>query len=79
MFCPIINIGSGEDITIHELAKSIAEVVGYKGEFVQDRSKPDGTMRKVMDIGKLSQLGWSPSINLRAGLELTYKAFLEKK
>ena len=51
--CPLINIGSGEDLTIRELAETIADVVGYQGRFTQDTSKPDGTMRKIMDVSKI--------------------------
>ena len=71
--CPLINVGSGEDLTIRELAETVAGVVGYQGRFVQDTSKPDGTMRKVMDVGKLSELGWVPATKLAVGLGLTYK------
>ena len=74
--CPLINVGTGVDLTIRELAETVAEVVGYTGKFVQDTSKPDGTMRKVMDIEKLFKLGWTPAINLSDGLILTYKNFL---
>ncbi len=76
--CPLINIGSGEDLTIREVAKIIAEVVGYKGEFTQDLSKPDGTMRKVMDVSKINELGWRSTISLRVGLKHTYKCFIER-
>lgn len=50
--CPLINVGTGEDLTIRELAETVAKAVGYTGKFVQDTSKPDGTMRKVMDVSK---------------------------
>jgi len=76
-YCPLINVGSGEDLTIRELAETIAEVVGYQGRFVQDTSKPDGTMRKVMDVSKIRNLGWSPRINLREGIALAYNNFLK--
>lgn len=76
--CPLINIGSGEDLTIRALAETIAEVVGYQGRFVQDTSKPDGTMRKVMDVSKMRSLGWAPEIDLRRGIELAYKDYLAK-
>jgi len=62
--CPLINVGCGEDLTIRELADTIARVVGYNGTFIQDSSKPDGTMRKLMDVGKLSELGWEPAIQV---------------
>jgi len=74
--CPIINIGSGKDLTIRELAETIAAVVGYKGGFVQNSSKPDGTMRKVMDVSKICNLGWAPEIDLHKGIELAYKEYL---
>ena len=74
--CPLINVGSGEDLTIRELAETVAEVVGYQGRFVQDASKPDGTMRKVMDVSKIRNLGWEPNINLREGIALAYKDYL---
>ena len=75
--CPLINVGTGEDLTIRELAETIAEVVGYKGRFVQDTSKPDGTMRKVMDVSKLTNLGWKASTSLKEGIALTYQIFNE--
>lgn len=74
--CPLINVGSGEDLTIRELAETIAEVVGYRGGFVQDTSKPDGTMRKIMDVSKIRGLGWKPEIDLPVGIELAFKDYL---
>jgi GDP-L-fucose synthase len=74
--CPLINVGTGEDLTIRELAGLIADVAGYHGEFVLDRSKPDGTMRKVMDVSRLRELGWSPETSLRQGLASAYEDFL---
>jgi GDP-L-fucose synthase len=74
--CPLINVGSGEDLTIRELAETIAEVVGYRGGFVQDTSKPDGTMRKIMDVSKIRSLGWKPEIDLPMGIGLAYKNYL---
>jgi GDP-L-fucose synthase len=71
-----INIGSGEDLTIAELARLVAEVVGFPGEIVWDASKPDGTPRKLMDGSKLSALGWRPRIGLREGIADAYRAFL---
>lgn len=73
--CPIINVGTGEDLTIRALAETIAEVVGYQGKFVQDTSKPDGTMRKVMDVSKIRALGWEPAVALREGVALAYQDF----
>ena len=75
--CPLINVGSGVDLTIRELAEMIAEVVGYQGNFVQDTSKPDGTMRKIMDVSKIRNLGWKPEIDLKEGIALAYHNYLE--
>ena len=74
--CPLINVGSREDLTIRELAETIAEVVGYQGRFVQDTSKPDGTMRKIMDVSKIRNLGWKPEVDLHRGIALAYKNYL---
>jgi GDP-L-fucose synthase len=76
--CPLINIGTGTDLTIRELAETVADVVGYKGKFVQDTSKPDGTMRKVMDVGKIHGLGWKATTSLKDGIALTYKEFISQ-
>ena len=73
--CPLINIGTGTDLTIRELAETVAEVVGYQGRFVQDTSKPDGTMRKVMDVSRINGLGWKAATSLKEGIALTYKEF----
>ncbi|BBZ48188.1 GDP-L-fucose synthase family protein [Mycobacterium parmense] len=72
-----INVGSGEDISIRELAELIAEVVGFKGEIVQDTSRPDGTPRKLLDVSRIKRLGWSPAIGLREGLQSFYHWFVE--
>ena len=71
-----VNVGSGEDLTIHELAQLVCEVVGYEGEIVRDLSKPDGTPRKLMSAEKMRALGWKPSVALRDGLAQTYEWFL---
>jgi GDP-L-fucose synthase len=76
--CPLINVGTGTDLTIRELAETVAGVVGYKGKFVQDTSKPDGTMRKVMDVSKIQGLGWKATTSLKEGIHLTYKIFNEQ-
>ncbi|ADE14485.1 NAD-dependent epimerase/dehydratase [Nitrosococcus halophilus Nc 4] len=73
----IINVGTGKDITIADLARLIKEIVDYSGEIVFDTSKPDGTPRKLLDTTKLTQLGWQPKIDLRGGIASTYKWFLE--
>ena len=72
----IINIGSGTDLTIRELAELICEVVGFRGELVWDRSQPDGTPRKLLDMSKIESLGWKPTISLRDGIARTYDWFL---
>ena len=69
----IINVGTGEDVTIGELAGMVAEVVGYDGALRFDTSKPDGTPRKLLDVGRLKALGWKPRISLREGLVSTYE------
>lgn len=71
-----INVGYGEDITIADLARLVADVVGFKGEIVHDLSKPDGTPRKLMSSAKLETFGWKPSLDLRKGLATAYNAFL---
>ena len=71
-----INVGSGEDISIADLATVICKVVGFNGEIVQDLSKPDGTPRKLMDGSKLKALGWRPQISFEQGLESTYRNYL---
>ncbi len=76
-FHSIINIGSGVDIEIKELALLIKKVVGYQGEVVFDLTKPDGTPRKVLDISRISNLGWKPKIELEAGLEESYRWAIE--
>ena len=72
----IINVGWGEDITIRELAELVCEIVGFGGEISWDREKPDGTPRKVLDVSKLRDLGWTPKITLRDGIARTYQSFL---
>ena len=73
----IINVGWGEDISIRELAELICEIVGFDGKLSWDTSKPDGTPRKLLDVSKLRNLGWRPSITLRDGIASTYKWFLQ--
>ncbi|HKC34420.1 MAG TPA: GDP-L-fucose synthase, partial [Chitinophagaceae bacterium] len=69
----LINIGMGEDISIKELAEMIKEITGYKGKIVFDTSKPDGMSRKLLDVSKLSSLGWTASIELKDGVMQVYK------
>ena len=74
-----VNIGVGEDISIRELAELIKEVVGFQGELDFDSSKPDGTPRKLMDVSKLTSLGWKAKTNLKEGIKLAYEDFLKKQ
>src|SRR5512145_3447097 len=72
-----INVGTGEDLTIRELAGLVKEVVGYPGELQFDTTKPDGTPRKLLDISRIRSLGWRPSVSLPEGLRSTYQWFLD--
>jgi len=72
-----INIGTGEDVSIRDLARLVCDVVGFRGEIEFDAGKPDGTPLKCSDVSRLRGLGWSPTIDLRTGLEKTYRWFLE--
>ena len=74
-----INIGTGEDVTIKELAETIVDVVGYENDYEWDTDKPNGTPRKVLNVDKIKSLGWEPKIGLREGIESTYKWYLENK
>jgi len=73
-----INIGTGYDVNIKELAETIKQVVGYAGQIIFDRTMPDGTPRKLLDVNKLSQLGWTSTVSLKQGLQLTYSDFLSR-
>lgn len=73
----LVNIGVGEDIEIGELAALVKDIVGFQGKIVNDLSKPDGTPRKLMDVGKINRLGWKASIGLREGIESVYKEFAQ--
>jgi len=74
----IVNIGTGEDISIRDLAYLVKEVIGFSGQVIYDSSKPDGTPRKLLDVSKIHDLGWSHKTNLKNGIELTYKHFLNE-
>lgn len=74
-----INIGTGEEITILELAELIKEVIGFKGRIVFDTSKPDGTMRKLMDVSRINNLGWHAQTSLKDGIKLVYEDFLNNR
>ena len=73
----VINVGCGEDVTIRELAELICDVVGFDGDLAWDKTKPDGTPRKLLDVSKLRALGWTPTIPLRDGIARTYDWFLK--
>jgi GDP-L-fucose synthase len=73
----LYNVGTGEDLTIKELATTIQKIVGHKGEIIWDATKPDGTPRKLMDVSKMHALGWKHEVNLEEGIQKTYEWFLE--
>ena len=75
----LYNVGSGEDLSLKELALRVQKIIGHEGEIIWDTSKPDGTPRKVMEVSKLKNLGWSPKISLEQGIEETYQWFLENR
>lgn len=74
-----INVGTGVDCTIREMAETMAKVVGFKGEIIFDTTKPDGTPRKLMDVSRLASLGWNYQVSLEEGLSTTYQWFLENQ
>ena len=74
-----INVGTGEDVTIKELAETIVDVVGYENDYEWDTDKPNGTPRKVLNVDKIKSLGWEPKIGLREGIESTYKWYVENE
>lgn len=75
---PLVNIGCGEDLTIRELAELVSEVVGFNGNLTFDKTKPDGTMRKVMDVSRINALGWKRSMLLKEGISMSYQDMLSK-
>ena len=75
--CSHINVGTGTDLTIKEVAETIKSVTGFEGKIEFDSSKPDGTPRKLMDSARLNILGWGAEVDLVKGLQITYKEFLE--
>ncbi len=74
---PLINIGCGEDVTIRELAEMVQAAVGFKGQLVFDKTKPDGTPRKLLDVSRLRKHGWKPETDLPEGITQAYQDFLE--
>ena len=73
----LYNVGTGEDLTIKELATTIQKIIGHQGEIIWDATKPDGTPRKLMDVSKMHALGWKHQVNLEKGIQMTYDWFLE--
>lgn len=78
-FPPLLNIGTGRDLTIRELAQTICDVVGFNGKLVFDTSKPDGTMRKLQDVSKLQAMGWKDKMEFRQGLSIAYQDFVAQQ
>jgi GDP-L-fucose synthase len=74
----LVNIGTGEDITIAEFARVVAAAVGYRGEISFDPSRPDGTPRKLLDVSRLAKLGWRARTSLEDGIRLAYRAYLSE-
>jgi GDP-L-fucose synthase len=75
---PVVNIGCGEDLTIHDLAKLISKVVGYQGSIAFDSDKPDGTARKLMNVDRLRSIGWEAKVKLEDGLEKAYDNYIHE-
>jgi GDP-L-fucose synthase len=73
----LYNVGTGEDLTIKQLAETIQKIIGHKGEIIWDSSKPNGTPRKLMDVSKMNELGWKHKVSLEKGIQKTYSWFLE--
>jgi GDP-L-fucose synthase len=71
----ILNVGTGKDISIEGLASLIQEIVGHQGEIIYDKTKPDGTLRKLLDVSRLEAMGWKASIGLREGIAMTYEYY----
>lgn len=76
---PLVNIGTGQDVTIRELAETVVDVVGFDGKLVFDADKPDGTPRKLLDVSKLAALGWRATTELRQGIALAYEDFKKRE
>ena len=74
-----MNVGVGDDISILELARLVAKVVGYQGKIATDPSKPDGTPRKLLDVTRIHALGWQATTSLEAGIRLTYESYLQQR
>jgi GDP-L-fucose synthase len=75
----IMNVGSGQELSIHDLAVMIQRIVGYEGDIVWDKTKPDGTPRKLMDSSRIFNLGWRPQVDLETGIQMAYQDFLHQR
>jgi GDP-L-fucose synthase len=75
---PLINVGCGEDVTIRELAETVAKVIGFQGKLAFDTGKPDGTMRKMLDVARIGTLGWAPRFALGSGIARAYSDYLSR-
>jgi len=73
-----VNVGTGEDLKIKELAMMIRDIIGFKGDILHDLSKPDGTLRKLLDVSKIKELGWEPKVSLEEGIRRTYEWYLRE-
>jgi GDP-L-fucose synthase len=76
---PLVNIGSGTDLTIRELAETVSRIVGFRGALRLDTSRPDGTPRKLLDISRMTRFGWAPKVSMEEGIALAYHEFLERR
>jgi GDP-L-fucose synthase len=76
---PLVNIGSGTDLTIRELAEVVSRIVGFRGALRFDTSKPDGTPRKLLDVSRMTQLGWAPKVSMEEGIALAYQGYLARR
>ncbi|MEB3214009.1 MAG: hypothetical protein VKL39_21855, partial [Leptolyngbyaceae bacterium] len=75
---PLLNVGTGEDITIRELAETISKVIGFEGDLRFDASKPDGTPRKLIDSTRITDFGWSPQSLFQANIQIAYRDFVNR-
>jgi GDP-L-fucose synthase len=73
-----VNVGTGEDLSIYELAKLVQKIVGFEGAIILDNTKPDGTPRKLMDVSRINQMGWKAKIDLETGIRTVYNSVLEQ-
>jgi GDP-L-fucose synthase len=79
VYPPLVNIGSGSDLTVRELAELVSRIVGFKGSLRFDTSKPDGTPRKLLDVSRMQGLGWAPKVSMEEGIGLAYRELLGRR